>query len=278
MNINKRFTEKRVLITGAGSGLGRALALEFAKMKWNIAVADINKKGARETVAMVNKLGGAGLDIFCDVTKPAHFTKVATRLLSEWDGVDILVNNAGIAAVGYFEKIPLDKWDWIIAVNQKSIVYGCRSFIPIFKQQKSGYIVNVASNAGIASLPEMGSYNVTKAAAISTSETLRLELSSFNIGVSVICPTFFKTNLLEGAYSTDAIQRIRAEKFFEKSKSSAEKVAEDIISAIEKNRFYVLSQSDGKAMWRLKRYFPELYFKVSSYIYNKGYIDKYLGM
>ena len=111
-------------------------------------------------------------------------------LKKKWNGVDILINNAGVAAAGYFEKIPLDRWDWIIDINLKSIIYGCRAFIPQFKEQGSGYIVNVASNAGIASLPEMGSYNVTKAAAISASETLRTELSPRNIGVLSCAPHF----------------------------------------------------------------------------------------
>ncbi|OHD70524.1 MAG: short-chain dehydrogenase [Spirochaetes bacterium RBG_16_49_21] len=278
MNIEKRFPKKRVVITGAGSGLGRALALEFAKKTWNIAVADINGERSRETVAMIDKEGGAGLAIRCDVTDPDDFIKAVALLNKEWNGVDILVNNAGVAAAGYFEKIPLETWEWILDINLKSIIYGCRAFIPLFKEQGRGHIVNVASNAGIACLPEMGCYNVTKAAVISASETIRTELAPFDIGVTVVCPTFFKTNLMDQFSSPDERQRMLAEKFFERSKTSAETVARHVIKCMEKNRFRVITQADGRFVWWAKRHFPEAYFKIASYIYRKGILDKYLGL
>jgi NAD(P)-dependent dehydrogenase (short-subunit alcohol dehydrogenase family) len=278
MRLEKRFPEKRVIITGSGSGLGRATALEFAKKKWNVGIAEINKQRARETADMVGREGGTPLVLPCDVTKPKDFEKVLGRAVKEWGGVDILINNAGVAAAGYFEKIPLDRWDWIIDINLRSIIFGCRAFIPQFKSQGYGHIVNIASNAGIASLPEMASYNVTKAGAISASETLRLELSPFNIGVTVVCPTFFKTNLMDQFTAPDERQKKMAEKFFEKAKTSSEKVARHIVRSLEKNRFYVITQTDGKFSWWSKRHFPELYFKVVSYGYRKGFMDKYLGM
>ncbi len=278
MNINKRFPGKRVIITGAGSGLGRALALEFAAMNWKIAIADINRERARATEALVDCRGGTGLVLECDVARSDDFIKALGILKKKWNGVDILINNAGVAAAGYFEDIPLDQWDWIININLKSIIYGCRTFIPQFKEQGSGYIVNVASNAGISSLPEMGSYNVSKAAVISASETLKNELSLRNIGVSVVCPTFFKTNLMDQFTSPDERQRRMADKFFEKAKMPAEKIARHIIRSIEQNRLYVITQTDGKFTWWAKRHFPESYFAVSSYIYKKGLMDKYLGI
>jgi NAD(P)-dependent dehydrogenase (short-subunit alcohol dehydrogenase family) len=278
MRMDRKFPKKRVIITGAGSGLGRATALEFAKREWNIGIAEINKKRAEETADLVRREGGTALVLPCDVTKPKDFEKVLNRAAKEWGGVDILINNAGVAAAGYFEKIPLDRWDWILDINLRSIIFGCHVFIPLFKQQGYGHIVNVASNAGIASLPEMGSYNVTKAAAISASETLRSELSPHNIGVTVVCPTFFRTNLMDQFTSPDERQKKMAEKFFEKSKTSSEKIARHIISSIEKNRFYVITQADGKFTWWSKRHFPELYFKLASYVYKKGYMDKYLGI
>lgn len=278
MKINKKFPQKRIIITGAGSGLGRAMALEFAKRGWRIAIADINMQRANETKALVEKEGGTAMAIHCDVTKPKDFEKARAVLEKSWGGVDILVNNAGVAAAGYFDKIPLKTWDWIIDINLKSIIYGCRAFIPLFREKRNGYIVNVASNAGIASLAEMGCYNVTKAAAISASETIRMELAPFNIGVTVVCPTFFKTNLMDQFNSPDERQRKMAEKFFEKSSTSAEQVACHVIRSIEKNRMYVITQLDGKFMWFSKRHFPEMYHKVAGYIYKKGYMDKYLGI
>jgi NAD(P)-dependent dehydrogenase (short-subunit alcohol dehydrogenase family) len=278
MNINKKFPKKRIIITGSGSGIGLKLALEFARMNWRIAIAEINKDRAEEASRLVSKEGGKPLIIQCDVTKPEDLKKVLKTVEKEWGGVDILVNNAGVAAGGYFEDIPLDKWEWILAINQKSIIYGCRTFIPLFKKQKSGYIVNVASNAGIASLPLMASYNMTKAAAISMSETLKTELHPFNIGVSAVCPTFVNTNLLVDPTAMDERTHKLVDTFFDNTAASSEKIARHIVKSIQKNRLYVITQRDGKFMWRMKRWFPELYFKVLSYLYKKELFDKYLAI
>lgn len=276
MNLNRKFPEKRVVITGAGSGLGRALALEFAKRNWRIAIAEINDQRARETADMVKKEGGEALTIHCDVTQPEDLDHVLKKVLETWQGVDILINNAGVASAGWFEKIPLEKWDWIIGINTNSIIHGCRSFIPYFKENQSGYIVNVASSAGICSLPEMASYNATKAAAISLTETLRIELAASRIGVSVVCPTFFKTNLMDQFTSPDERQRELANTFFGNAKTTAENVARHTIRSIEKNRFYVITQKDGRNLWRMKRYFPESYFKGFGIIYKTGFFDRHL--
>lgn len=276
MELNKKFPEKRVVITGAGSGLGRALALEFAKRKWRIAIAEINDERAQESAEMVRQAGGEALTIHCDVTRPEDLDTVLQKVLEAWQGVDILINNAGVASAGWFEKIPLEKWDWIIGINTNSIIHGCRSFIPYFKKRKSGYIVNVASNAGIASLPEMASYNVTKAAAISLSETLRIELSASNIGVSVVCPTFFKTNLMDQFTAPDERQRQLATAFFGNAQVTSAKVAQHTIQSIEKNRFYVITQKDGRNIWRMKRFTPELYFKIFGLVYKTGFFDRHL--
>ena len=276
MDLNKKFPEKRVVITGAGSGLGRALSLEFAKRNWKIAIVEIDDARAKETAEMVKKEGGIPLPIHCDVTKPEDLENVLKVVKKEWKGVDIVINNAGAAAGGWFEAIPLEKWDWIIKLNLMSVVHGCTTFIRYFKEANSGgYIVNVASNAGMASLPEMVSYNSTKAAIISISETLKIELSKINVGVSVVCPTFFKTNLVQD--TPDPRQKKMAEIFFGQAKTKAEQVAIHTIKSIEKNRLYVVTQKDGRNMWMMKRLTPELYFKVFCILYKSGFYEKHLG-
>ncbi len=210
----KKFTKKRIVITGAGSGLGRAVSLEFAKLGWKVVVSDIDMARAEKTVALIELARGTAIPVVCDVTSPENLEELAETVEKKWGGVDILVNNTGVAAAGYMEKIPLDTWEWILTMNLKSVIYGCRAFIPLMEKQKAGYIVNIASNAGIASLPEMSCYNVTKAAVISLSETLRNELYPKNIGVSVVAPTFFKTNLMDQFRSPDDRQKKMANAFF----------------------------------------------------------------
>jgi NAD(P)-dependent dehydrogenase (short-subunit alcohol dehydrogenase family) len=278
VNLNKRFPKKRIIITGAGSGLGRALALEFAKLKWNIAIAEISKPRGEESVELVKKAGGDAMFIHCDVTKPDDFEKALKVLKQKWGGVDILVNNAGVSAGGFMEKIPIEKWAWIMDLNVNSVIYGCRTFIPHFKENKSGYIINIASNAGISSLPEMSSYNVSKAAVISLSETLRIELKKSNIGVSVVCPTFFRTNLMDQFHSTDERQALLAKRAFELSRTSSEKIAKHIISSIKCTRLYIITQFDGKFSWFMKRHYPEWYYRFLGWFYSKGYLDRLLGV
>lgn len=274
----KRFPKKRVVITGAGSGLGRAMSIEFAKLGWQVCVSDIDMERATATEAMVSERGGKPFVMRCDVTQPEHLESLADALKRQWGGVDIVVNNAGVAAAGYMEKISLKTWDWIITLNLKSVIYGCRAFIPLLEMQGNGYIVNVASNAGIASLPEMSCYNVTKAGVISLSETLKVELKPKNIGVSVVAPTFFKTNLMDQFTSSDPRQRKLADAFFEKSKVTSEDVARHVIRSIKRNKLYVITQTDGKFSWFCKRMTPETYFKVLGLIYQSGLGDRYLGI
>lgn len=274
----KKFPQKRIMITGAGSGLGRAIALAFARMGWRICVSDIDGDRAGETLDLVKKNGGKGVTFLCDVTKPDHIENLGAHLKETWGGVDVVVNNAGVAAAGFMEKIPLETWEWIMALNLKSVIYGCRTFIPILAEQGGGHIVNVASNAGIASLPEMSCYNVTKAGVISLSETLRAELKPKNIGVSVITPTFFKTNLMDQFTSTDERQKKLADAFFAKAGTSAEDVARHVVKVVKKNKLYAITQLDGKLAWLSKRLTPETYFNVLGWGYKKGIMDKFLGL
>lgn len=273
-----KFPKKRIMITGAGSGLGRAMALEFARLGWKICVSDINMERADETLGLVKKNGGEGFTALCDVTKPDQLDTLAETLVSQWGGVDIIVNNAGVAAAGYMEKIPLETWDWILNVNLKSVIYGCRTFIPILEKQGGGHIVNVASNAGIASLPEMSCYNVTKAGVIALSETLRAELKPKNIGVTVVAPTFFKTNLMDQFKSPDERQKKMADTFFKKSKTTAQDVARHVVKSVKKDKLYTITQLDGKFVWLSKRLTPETYFNVLGWGYRKGVMDRFFGM
>jgi len=277
-NNMKKFPSKRVVITGAGSGLGRTLAIDFSKRGWRVGVSDIIIKRAEETVEMVNAKGGQGLSFHCDVAKWDQVSSMAEAVVSEWGGVDIVVNNAGVPAIGVMEKISLEDWQWIIDINLMGVIHGCKAFIPIFKKQGAGHIVNIASSAGIASLAEMAPYNVTKAGVISLSETLKMELFGENIGVTVVCPTFFKTNLMDQARYTDQSQLDRADALFEKAKSTAEDVSLHIIRCIEKNRLYALTQIDARLTWKMKRYFPEKFFQLMGFLFSRGYMDKFLGI
>jgi NADP-dependent 3-hydroxy acid dehydrogenase YdfG len=271
----KRFPLKRVTITGSGSGIGRAMALEFAGKGWKVAVNDIHLKRAQETLELIKQAGGGGMAVQCDVTRFSELENLATRLDQEWGGVDIIINNAGVAAGGFMEEHAVQDWEWLLGVNLMGVVHGCKAFIPVFDRQGQGHIVNIASAAGIACLPEMSIYNVSKAAVISLSETLRVELSVKHIGVTVVCPSFFKTDLLSGMLVTHKRQKIMAENAMADATVTAEEVAKDIYRAVEKDRFFVTSMKEIKRIRRFKRFLPETFLKVLSKAYRRGYLDKF---
>jgi len=278
MNISKKYPNKRVVITGSGSGLGRTLSMKFAKLGWKVLISDLFLERATETEKMVNEAGGHGISAQCDVAKWEDVLNLAQIAEKEWGGADIIINNAGVPSVGIMEDIPLDDWRWIIDINLMGVIYGCKAFLPMFKRQGSGHIVNTASAAGFVSLAEMGPYNVTKAGVISLSETLRMELAGTKIGVTVVCPTFFKSNLMDQARYTDEKQLARAQGFFKFSLGTANSVSRHIMRSIKRNRLYVVTQIDAKLYWKMKRYIPYIYFKLMGFVYSSGLLDKVLGV
>src|SRR5262245_22617821 len=186
----------RTVITGAGSGLGRAFSLEIARRGGRVLVADINEEGARETVRLVAEAGGAATFVSCDVAKSPEVLALVGEADHAMGGVDLLINNAGVGCGGKVDEVPLSDWEWIMGINLWGVIHGCHAFIPRFRKQGGGHIINVASAAGLLSGPNMGAYNVTKAGVVALSETLAAELKVDHIRVTVLCPTFFKTQIV----------------------------------------------------------------------------------
>ena len=261
---------KKAVITGAASGLGRSLATTLAEEGWRIGIVDIDDAGAKETLELVKRAGGSGETFHADVSEPRNVKAFADHFFERWGGVDLLINNAGVAAAGIVGDIPLEDWDWIFGISFWGMLYGCHEFIPRMKAQGKGHIVNVASAAGLISLMDMGPYNTAKAAVISLSETLRMELAPYNIGITVACPVFFKTNLLDDMRYTDEWEREWAQSTFDNARMTSDEVARRIISAAKKNRLYVIPQVSGRFLWLLKRLMPETYYSVFRLLNSAG--------
>jgi NADP-dependent 3-hydroxy acid dehydrogenase YdfG len=251
---------KRVLITGAGSGLGRALALRHGARGDRVACADIALDRAEQTVAQIEAAGGKALALPVDIVDEAAWAALRERLVAEWGGLDLLYNNAGVASGGNTLGTPIDDWQWMLDVNLLGVVRGCRCFAPLMQQAGSGRIVNIASFAGLAGAPGLSSYGVAKASVVALSEGLRGELVDHGVGVSVACPAFFQTNLLENFRGSDGMRRAAA-RMMESSRLSADDIAAAIIGDVDAGRFLIIPTPGERRQWWIKRWFPEFYFR-----------------
>ncbi|GAB1513880.1 SDR family NAD(P)-dependent oxidoreductase [Actinophytocola sp. KF-1] len=239
----------RVLVTGAASGLGRAIAARYAGAGRRVLLSDVDVAAAARAA---EEIGASAIGL--DVTDEAAWAGAREWCEREWGGLDVLVNNAGVGAGGRFEKIGAGDWDWIWAINVKGVVLGCRTFVPDFKARGSGHLVNVASLAGIMNLPAMSSYNVTKAAVISLSDTLRLELEPYGVHTTVVCPAFVRTNLGDRLRSPDPALATLMDRLMTSSKITAEDVADQVFDAVARKKFLLLTHPDGRRSALLKRF------------------------
>ncbi len=250
----------RILVTGGGQGLGLAVARAWARRGWRVAVADIEAAKAETAAAEIDSLGGLGLPLLMDVTDDEAVTAAADRLAAEWGGLDILVNNAGVGSAGTVERTTMDVWEWTLGVNVLGVARVSRTFLPMLTA-RTGHVINIASAAGFVSAPGMAAYNASKAAVISISESLRTELAGRGIGVTVVCPSFFRTNLLETFRGPEAARGI-AERAMSRSALSADDIAEEIHAAVARRRFLLAPHAESRRLLSLKRFAPEWYFRL----------------
>ncbi len=241
---------KIAVITGGASGLGKAIAIHYAKQSWQIIIADINQQAGNIVVDDINNNGGNALFCFCDIGKPESFQTLAQFTEKKSGQCHLLVNNAGVASAGTLMESNEDEWQRLINLDLMSCVRGSKAFIPLLKVSASksspSTIVNIASLAGIAQMPGMIAYNVVKAGVIALSESLRSELAKDNIHVAVVCPSFFKTNLTNSMISSDEATINKINTWMEKSELTAESVALDIAEGIIQQKNIILSDKKVK--------------------------------
>ncbi|MFL5344777.1 MAG: SDR family NAD(P)-dependent oxidoreductase [Hyalangium sp.] len=264
----------RAVITGAGSGLGRALCLELARYKAQVLVSDWDLSSAEQTARQVEQAGGKALVQACDVTKPEQVEALAEAAFSRLGGVDLLVNNAGVACGGEVGELPLEEWKRVLDVNLWGVIHGCHVFVPRLRKQGSGHILNIASAAGLMSVGYLAPYSVSKAGVVSLSETLYLELKPAGIGVTVACPTFFRTNIATAAslYNDPKLTQA-ANKLVNEARVEADTVARKCLRAVVHGARYALPIADGRWAWRLKRLSPDA-FLYGTYLFQKRFMKE----
>jgi NAD(P)-dependent dehydrogenase (short-subunit alcohol dehydrogenase family) len=242
--------EKVAVITGGASGIGRACALAMAARGADVVIADINEDRIGGAVAEVEALGRRSLGVPCDVSRDDGPERLAERAIAEMGRVDLLMNNAGVLVGGPVEQVSLDDWRWIVDVNLLGPVRGVRAFLPHMLQRGSGYIVNTASFAGlVAHNPLTIPYDTTKHGVVGLSAGLALYCRPRGIGVSVLCPGYVETNLLENHRFAGPDDPSGAGTRMPDATVRPEDVAERVVEAVEGERFLVLSQPEHARIW-----------------------------
>lgn len=239
------FGDTLVSVTGAGSGIGRATALAFARDGADVVVSDIDEASARATAAAVAAAGGTAYAYALDVSDADAVEAFAQRVCAEHGVPDVVVNNAGIGHAGSFLDTPADQWDRVLDVNLGGVVNGCRAFAPrLVERGTGGHVVNVSSMAAYAPLQAMNAYCTSKAAVYMFSDCLRAELSSAGIGLTTVCPGVIDTNIVHttridapaGKAGRVAGRRRQLESMFAARHYGPDKVAAAIVSAVRKNK------------------------------------------
>jgi NAD(P)-dependent dehydrogenase (short-subunit alcohol dehydrogenase family) len=243
------------LITGAASGLGKAIALRLASAGSRLILLDADAAGLEATAALVRTQGSTAATVCGDVADDGTWSRAMPHLAAI-GRLDLLANCAGVAAAGNVEDVGLDTWHWVMNTNFFGTVQACRAVLPLLKRQRSGCILNVASRAGISSVPQMAPYGASKAAVIALSETLYSELRQDGISVTVACPSYFRTGIARNMRSAAPQQQALARKFVDASGISADDMAAQVLAAAARGALYHFPPGEDRLLWRLKRAFP----------------------
>lgn len=262
----KRSHGASAVVTGAGSGIGAAFSIELARRGSAVVCSDIDDDAAQRTVDTIAATGGRATAVQCDVSQIDAVTALA-EAAQVWFGgpPSLVINNAGVGAGGQpIGEMALDDWDWTLGINLWGPIHGCHVFTPLLREARFDQprgIINVASAASFGAAPDMAAYNVSKAGVLSLSETLAAELSGTGIGVTVLCPTFVKTNIVEsGRISAQSSEA--ANLLMRWTGLSAQRVARDCLDTNDRGGLYCIPQLDAKIGWNIKRFAPETFTRT----------------
>ena len=249
----KMLEGKVAAVTGAASGLGRAMALAFAGEGMHAALADVDEPGLKSTLNEVQSRGVRAFAMRVDVSRYQEVESFCSKAIAQFGAMHVVCNNAGVSPLGAVWENTLADWQWILGVNLWGVIHGVRAFVPRLLAQGEGHVVNTASVAGLISPPGMGAYNVTKHAVVALSESLYhdLRLRGSPVGVSVLCPAYVPTGIADSERNrprellnpakSSSKEETMLKKAVASGKLSADDVARAVVAAVKEERFYVLT-------------------------------------
>lgn len=268
----KNLQQKVAVITGAASGIGRALALLCAMRGARLALCDVDERGLEETANMIED--AEVLTATVDVSKREQMEVFRDQVVKRYGHANLLVNNAGVAVSQTVEDLSYEDFEWIMGINFWGVVYGSKVFLPVMKNQLEAAIVNVSSVFGLIGVPTQSSYNASKFAVRGFTEALRHELDGGNIHVMCVHPGGIKTNIAKSArlyVGPGGIEggKAGAEKFEKLARTTPEDAAKKILSDLARRKGRCLIGADAVAIDTLARSLPESYWRVAKRVMSR---------
>jgi short-subunit dehydrogenase len=247
---------KWALVTGAASGIGRAIALRLAQEGANLYIVDIDEVGLASILDEARGLGVRVIGRRCDVAEPREVSAAVADVIARCGGVDILVNNAGITYYGRTDRMSAEHWDRLMRVNLLSHIQFTRELLPSLLDRREAHVLNVCSILGLIGMPKVTAYCTSKFAMVGFSESLRNEFGRQGLGVTALCPGFVSTNLFVNAPLAESAEEPKLPP--QRICTTPERVAKAAIKAIYRNRRLVTIEPFARLMYAVKRFAPWL--------------------
>ncbi|RLS79680.1 MAG: SDR family NAD(P)-dependent oxidoreductase [Planctomycetota bacterium] len=261
---SRRLDPGAALVTGAASGLGRALVESLFRAGWRVAATDLPE------ALQAARLDAGILALPLDVRDAVAWRDLRDRLRSDWPTLDLLVNAAGVGATGEVGTLPEAQWRRVLDTNLLGTALGCETFLPWLREHpRRSHVVNVASIAAILSVPSMAAYSASKAGVVALSEAIAAECARGRPGVTVVCPGFFRSGLLGTWHFTSSVERREAERRMAVTRWTSERVAGRVLRAVHRNRRYVVVGLRARWLWRLKRLAPRAATALVRRVYRR---------